>query len=63
MAKIKVLALRRDRNQQNIAHCEFNGMYGDVLAVPQVQAAGVYELKITVKVKDGRLVPMMRVEP
>ena len=59
--RVQVLQVRR-QNKVLVAHIQCGQLFGDVLATEDVTGPGEYELKSTVVVKDGRIVPRIRVE-
>lgn len=60
--QVKVLNVRRDSKGNAIAHVQIGSMFGDVLATDEVTEPGEYFLKSTLRVRDGRIIPLIRVE-
>lgn len=60
--KVDVLQVRRSPKGLNVAHVKCGQLFGDVLATDDVTEPGEYEMKVTLRVVQGRLVPLIRVE-
>ena len=60
--QIKVFSVRVDSKGFHIAHVQFQDRFADCLATPDVTGPGIYELKSTLRVRDGKLIPLIRVE-
>ncbi len=60
--QVKVLQTRRTAKGLNIAHIQCGQLFGDVLATDDVTCPGEYVLKSTLRLKEGRIVPLIRVE-
>lgn len=61
--KVRVLKVTTTDKNYNVVHVQCGNMYGDCLATQDVTEPGEYELRSSLQVKQGRLVPMIRVEP
>lgn len=61
--KVKVLGVRETGKGFNVVHVQLGNLFGDCLAVQEVTTPGEYELRSTIYVENGRLVPKIRVEP
>ena len=60
--KVKVLGIKETGKSFNIAHVQLGNLFGDCLAVQEITQPGEYELRSTILVENGRLVPKIRVE-
>lgn len=60
--KVKVLGIKETGKGFNIAHVQLGNLFGDCLAVLEITQPGEYELRSTILVENGRLVPKIRVE-
>jgi len=60
--QITVLYLKKTKNGHNVAHVQAGHVFGDVLATDDIQEPGVYDLRVTLRSINGRLIPLIRVE-
>ena len=60
--KVKVLDIKETGKGFNIAHVQLGNLSGDCLAVLEITQPGEYELRSTILIENGRLVPKIRVE-
>lgn len=60
--KCQVLGMKKTSGGLPVAHIRVGDLFGDVLATKDVIGPGEYELKVTLREKEGRLVPLARVE-
>jgi len=60
--RVQVLRVRVTDKGFNVAHCQCGNLFGEVLASAEVTEPGEYELKSTLREKEGRIVPLIRVE-
>lgn len=61
--KVRVLKVTPTDKSYNVVHVQCGNLYGDCLATQDVTEPGEYDLRSSLQVKQGRLVPMIRVEP
>ena len=60
--KVQVLKVTPTAKGYNVVHVQCGNLFGDCIAAPEVETLGEYWLKSTLQVKQGRLVPLIRVE-
>ena len=60
--KVKVLGVKETGKGFNVAHIQLGSLFDNYLAVPEITQPGEYELRSTILVENGRLVPKIRVE-
>lgn len=60
--KVHVLKVTTTGKGYNIVHMQCGQLFGDCLATDDVSEPGEYELRSSLQVKNGRLVPKIRVE-
>lgn len=60
--KVKVLGVKETGKGFNVVHVQLGNLFGDCLATVDVVSPGDYELRSTILVREGRLVPKIRVE-
>lgn len=60
--KVTVLQVRKNASGLTVAHIQCGQLFGDCLATDDVTGPGEYDLKSTLRVVDGRIVPLVRVE-
>jgi hypothetical protein len=61
--KVHVYKVKVTSQNWNLAYCQCGDLYGTIVASPEVTQPGDYELRSTLREKDGRIIPMIRVEP
>jgi hypothetical protein len=60
--KVQVLKVASTGKGWNIAYIQCGQLIGTCIANADVSDPGEYELRSTLREKDGRIVPMIRVE-
>jgi hypothetical protein len=61
--QVKVLKVTQTGKGWNLAYVQCGQLFGTVIAAVEVNEPGEgYELKSILKEKDGRIVPMIRIE-
>ena len=59
---VKVLKVTQTGKGFHIVHVQCGNLFGDCIASPDVTEPGEYVLKSSLRERQGRLVPMIRVE-
>ncbi len=60
--KVQVLQVRKTTKGRTVVHIQCGDLFGDCVATSDVTEPGEYELRTTLRVVDGRLIPLIRVE-
>ena len=60
--QVHVIALGKTPKGQNLAYVKHGDLVGSVIASDDIIEPGIYELRSSLRVTDGRLMPLIRVE-
>ena len=60
--KVQVLKVTPTGKGYNVVHIQCGHHFGDCLASEEVTEPGEFELRSSLQVKEGRLIPKIRVE-
>jgi hypothetical protein len=61
--KVQVFKVTQTDKGFNLAYCQCGNLFGTVVASNEVTEPGEYELRSTLREKEGRIIPMIRIEP
>jgi hypothetical protein len=60
--KVQVMKVVQTGKGWNLAYCQCGQLYGTIVSSAEVVEPGEYELRSTLREREGRIVPMIRVE-
>jgi hypothetical protein len=60
--KVQVFKVKETGKGYNLVYCQCGNLYGTVVSSPDVVDPGEYELRSSLREKDGRIIPLIRVE-